>query len=203
MGATEEDSRMVGHISNRSTRRRFLAGSAMAAASGWAAFAAACGGSDDKKAETTSGTSGTSGTQSAPNVSGGTPKAGGRLREINTEPDSYDPHRDAGYPGLVAMSAVYNGLLRTRLPIGEDYKIEGDLASGAPEQPDGTTYIFKLNENIKWQNVAPVNGRALTADDIRKNFERMVTNQPDFVLRPMFEMIDKIDTPDAKTVTVK
>jgi peptide/nickel transport system substrate-binding protein len=101
------------------------------------------------------------------------------------------------------MSAVYNGLLRTRLPIGEDFTIEGDLSDGLPEQPDDTTYIYKLHEGIKWQNVAPTNGRALTAEDIVKNFERMVTNQPDYVLRPMFEMIDEAEATDELTITVK
>lgn len=100
------------------------------------------------------------------------------------------------------MSAVYNGLLRTRLPIGEDFTIEGDLAAGPPQQPDDTTYIYTLNDNIKWQDVDPTNGRALTSEDIAANFARMTTNQADYVLRPMFEMIDSVETPDSVTVKV-
>jgi ABC-type transport system substrate-binding protein len=180
-------------------RRRFLAGAGSAAFAGSLMLAGACG-DDDNGGTATSG-GGT--TPKASGTSAGTPKTGGRLRELNTsEPDQYDPHRDAGYPGLIVMSAVYNGLLRTRLPIGEDFKVEPDLVDAMPEQPDDKTYIFRLRDGTKWQPVAPTNGRDVTSDDIKKNFERMVTNKPDFVLRPMFELIDKIETPDKKTVKV-
>ncbi|MFN0146327.1 MAG: ABC transporter substrate-binding protein [Dehalococcoidia bacterium] len=182
----------------RIRRRRFLQGTGAAAVGGTMLLAGACGDDDD------SGSSGTT-TDPKPTVAGQgeQPKTGGRLRELNTsEPDQYDPHRDAGYPGLIVMSAVYNGLLRTRLPIGQDFVIEPDLAAALPEQPDNRTYIFKLPAGTKWQNVAPLNGRALTATDIKKNFERMVTNQPDYVLRPMFDLIDKVETPDEQTVRV-
>jgi peptide/nickel transport system substrate-binding protein len=141
------------------------------------------------------------GATSTSTSSGGTPKTGGRLQELNTgEPDQYDPHRDAGYPGLLVMASVYNAMLRTRLPIGKDFTVEGDLAETLPEQPDDKTYIFKLAPGIKWQNVDPTNGRAMTADDIVKNFERIVTPKADFVLKPMFDLIDKMEAVDERTV---
>jgi peptide/nickel transport system substrate-binding protein len=188
----------TGNYWTRASRRRFLkTAGASVVAGGFALAGASCGDDDDD--------GGSGGDATQPTVPGGgeQPKTGGRLRELNTsEPDQYDPHRDAGYPGLIVMSAVYNALLRTRLPIGQDFKVEGDLATALPEQPDNKTYVFKLPAGAKWQNVAPTNGRAITSDDIKKNFERMVTNQPDYVLRPMFEIIDKIETPDAQTVRV-
>lgn len=187
----------------RLNRRRFLARSGAGAFAGTMVLAGACGGDDDDDAPSGGTTPGTGGATTAAGTTpaAGTPKTGGRLRETNTEPDQYDPHRDAGYPGLFVMSAVYNAMLRTRNPIGQDFTVESDLASALPEQPDNKTYVFKLNPGIKWQNVAPTNGRALTSDDIKKNFERIVTNKPDFVLRPMFDFIDKIETPDETTVS--
>ena len=183
----------------RLNRRRFLKQAGAGAFAGSMVLAGACGDDDADSGGTTGGSPSTAPAGSTAAVE--TPKLGGRLRELNTgEPDQYDPHRDAGYPGLIAMSAVYNGLLRTRNPIGQDFKMEGDLAQGLPEQPDDKTYIFKLQPGIKWQNVAPTNGRAMTSDDIKKNFARMVTDQPDYVLRPMFEMVDKVETPDAQTI---
>src|SRR5262245_20937838 len=188
----------------RMSRRRVLKGAgAGAVASGLLLAGVSCGDDDDDSGDSGGGGGSTSTTQSGGSPAAGTPKLGGRLKELNTsEPDQYDPHRDAGYPGLLVMSAVYNALLRTRLPIGQDFKVEGDLTEGLPEQPDNKTYIFKLADGIKWQNVSPTNGREMTSDDIKKNFERMTTNQPDFVLRPMFELIDKIETPDKKTIKV-
>lgn len=184
----------------RLNRRRFLKGAGGTAIAGGLMLGGVACGDDDSGGGTTPG----SGTQSTPvPTPGGVAKRGGRLKELNTsEPDQYDPHRDAGYPGLIVMSAVYNGLLRTRTPIGTDFKVEADLTTGLPEQPDNKTYIYKLNPGTKWQNADPTNGRELTSDDIKKNFDRMVTNQPDYVLRPMFEMIDKVETPDKLTVKV-
>lgn len=189
---------------DRLNRRRFLGGTGAMVAGGAALGLVGCGGDDDDD-DTGNGGNGGGETPAPGNTpDAGAPKSGGRLRELNTsEPDQYDPHRDAGYPGLIVMSAVYNGLLRTRLNIGEDFTYEGDLAEGLPEQPDDTTLIYKLNPGIKWQNVEPTNGRALTAEDIAANFERMVTNQPDYVLRPMFSMVDSVDASDEVTVTVR
>lgn len=181
------------------SRRRFLQAGAITGVGAVSVALVGCGDDDD---------GGDDGKTSDPTATtapaAGQPKTGGRLQELNTsEPDQYDPHRDAGYPGLIVMSAVYNGLLRTRLPIGGgDFTIEGDLANGLPEQPDDRTYIYTLNDNIKWQDVDPTNGRALTSEDIAANFERMTTDQADYVLRPMFEMVDSVETPDNVTVKV-
>jgi peptide/nickel transport system substrate-binding protein len=184
----------------RWNRRRFLKASGGAMVAGSLILAGACGDDDDDDG---GGDDDDGGNGGQPTSTGGTPKPGGRLRELNTsEPDQYDPHRDAGYPGLIVMSAVYNALLRTRLPIGEDFTVEGDLCETVPEQPDDKTYVFTLRDGITWQPVEPTNGREMTSEDIKKNFERMVTNQPDFVLRPMFELIDRIETPDQKTIQV-
>ncbi len=180
------------------SRRRFLQAGAATGVGAAGIALVGCGDDDDDDSSNGGNTPSTGQTPDA-----GQPKTGGRLQELNTsEPDQYDPHRDAGYPGLIVMSAVYNGLLRTRAPIGEDFTIETDLVSALPEQPDNTTYIYRLTEGITWQDVDPTNGRAMTSDDIAKNFERMQTDEPDYVLRPMFSMIDTIDTPDELTVRV-
>jgi peptide/nickel transport system substrate-binding protein len=181
----------------RVSRRRVLRGAGATGAAGALLLAGvSCGDDDSDGDDDGDGTS-----TSTVDVGGGSPKTGGRLQELNTsEPDQYDPHRDAGYPGLIVMSAVYNAMLRTRLPIGQDFTYEGDLADGLPEQPDDRTYVFKLSPGITWQDVEPTNGRAMTADDIVKNFERIVSPEPDFVLRPMFELIDKLEPTDESTV---
>src|SRR5205814_1606133 len=50
-------------------------------------------------------------------------------------------------------------------------QLEGDLAT-AWERPDPQTIVFTLAPNIKFQNVAPLNGRPLTVDDIKFTFDR-------------------------------
>ena len=38
--------------------------------------------------------------------------------------------------------------------------------------PDPMTYVFTLRDDVKFQNIPPVNGRALTADDVVYSFNR-------------------------------
>lgn len=136
-------------------------------------------------------------------IYGGTPQKGGSLHlSLGSTPDQYDPIRDAGYPGLQVMGGCLSSIVRSHYPILGSITTLGDLAQKW-EQPDHQTYTFHLVPDAKWQNVAPVNGRKLTSNDIKLNFDYMRTPQPDFVLAKMFSMISDIQTPDDTTVTVK
>ena len=44
--------------------------------------------------------------------------------------------------------------------------MSGDLATGW-EWPDATTVLFQLHEGVSWPEIAPVDGRALTAEDVK------------------------------------
>jgi peptide/nickel transport system substrate-binding protein len=48
---------------------------------------------------------------------------------------------------------------------------DGDLAQSW-EQPDDTSFVFHLRPTAKWQNIAPVSGRAVTAQDIVYSYGR-------------------------------
>ncbi len=52
------------------------------------------------------------------------------------------------------------------------YENEGDLASGW-EIPDETTLVFQLQEGIKWQDKAPLNGRDMTAEDVKIAYDAL------------------------------
>jgi peptide/nickel transport system substrate-binding protein len=81
------------------------------------------------------------------------------------------------------------------------WRREPDLAKAMPEQKDDLTYVFTLKPNIKYHNVAPVNGRALTSEDIRYAFDRY-TNLPTSKHAGGLAFIDKIETPDANTIKI-
>lgn len=206
------------------SRRRFLAGAGVATA-GSAALLAGCS-SSNKSSNTPSGGGGSTapagGTskpsgggpktnvptppeiQLAPDLNAiysGTPVSGGTLQFVSGTPDQYDPARDAGYPGLQIAAPCLSSLVRARFPILGQLSIKGDLAT-TWEQPDNQTITFHLQPNAKWQNVAPTNGRPLVADDISKYLDYIRTPQPDYVLGPVFEMVDKVETPDDHTVTL-
>ncbi len=140
----------------RTTRRRFLAGSAAATAVA-ALGLAGCGDDDDDGGEAKSASPtakpGASPTAALKPVAGGVFKViGGPVG------GSLDPHR-TNTPveyGFI-WPAAGNFLVRFGI---KDGLAEADLAAALPEIPgDGTELIFKIRPDAKFQNKAPANGR--------------------------------------------
>jgi len=112
----------------------------------------------------------------APAPSGST---GGTLTLVAT---AEIPHRDVHQEVQETLTALgpglaYSRLLRLRSGQGMDQPnllLECDLCQSW-ELTDDLAYVFKLRPGVLWQNVAPVNGRALTAQDIVFSFERLKT----------------------------
>lgn len=86
-------------------------------------------------------------------------------------------------------------------PNAADWKIQPDLATKW-ETPDDRTFIFHLQPGVKFHNIAPVNGRAVTSEDVKFSLERIATPQPQFTRQNDFKGV-QITTPDAGTVTMK
>jgi peptide/nickel transport system substrate-binding protein len=78
------------------------------------------------------------------------------------------------------------------------YPVEPDLAESWT-QPSDTTYVFKLRKGVRWHPKPPVNGRELTADDVKYTYERFlsITGNPN---KPVLEYVDKIEATDKHTV---
>jgi peptide/nickel transport system substrate-binding protein len=133
-------------------------------------------------------------------------KRGGTINLMaDADPPHLDFHRTVSTPVAQWCTLVYNRLLRYRQGPDVDpnaFEIEPDLATAMPEQPDPLTYVFKLPAGVKFHNKAPVNGRELTADDVRTSFERQGTKKPDFVFGYLVDAIEKIETPDPLTVRI-
>src|SRR5262249_50746517 len=72
----------------------------------------------------------------------------------------------------------------------------GDLAESW-QQADDTTWIFKLRSGVKWQNIAPVNGRDLLAEDVVYSFNRQ---NPEQINSSRLDGIPKFEAPDKSTV---
>ena len=179
-------------------RRRFLG---LAATGGSAlAFAAACGGAEDKGSATPIvGGQGSTGTQSAGAT--GAPKTGGILKVIHsTDPPSLNPYSETSFAMFDFASLGYNRLLRFNTGPDVDpgaLTIRSDLAD-PPEQPDKTTYVFKLKPGVKWQNVAPTNGRPLMAEDVVYAFQAL-QNSPH---KSGYAQLTKVEAPDQQTVRI-
>lgn len=102
-------------------------------------------------------------------------KAGGTINRLIDRPLQLDHPGGGGSNVGECIGNVYSRLIRysNRASLKSTVvpEIEGDMAT-AWEQPDATTLIFTLAPGIKFQNVPPLNGRALTIDDIKYTFDR-------------------------------
>jgi peptide/nickel transport system substrate-binding protein len=102
------------------------------------------------------------------------PKYGGVLRSKNRgEMPFMDPHLSSTAYIHFGPAAAYGRLLKYQL-VGEPagtVNVIGDLAESW-DQPDPTTYVFKLRKGVKWHNIAPLNGREVVADDVLYSWNR-------------------------------
>ncbi len=189
-----------GSIRARRMRRRHLLAAGVVAA-GMALPPAACGGSRSVARQPAAATA------AAGQTGGGTPKAGGTLLgSLTTNPQTFDSGRTvAGYT-MVPVGSVMSRLLRFKTGadanVAENREVESDLALSL-ESPDAITWTARLRTDAKFQNVAPINGHAVEADDVKATFVRGTA--PDSPNRGALEMIDpnQIQTPDAHTVVFK
>jgi peptide/nickel transport system substrate-binding protein len=164
-----------------------------------AAMLAACGGGGQER----------SATENAPAMSGtvqastNEPKQGGTLH-LNGVPSpatygSMDPHATIWTTTFTAP--VGNGLLKRNMFPPPKYEIVNDLATNR-EQPDELTYRFSLAPGVKFHSIAPVNGREMTAEDVKYSLERIRTDDPKFFRKAEFRGVT-VETPDRNTVILK
>lgn len=164
----------------RISRRRALAWGAVCAGAGAATAIAGCGGGPKKPAA-------------------GAPRRGGRLRIGTTLPlaSGLDPQIENG-TGLAIFPRVYG------YPLHVDPRDESVIYDHAVsvEQPDATTYILKMRPDIKFQDIPPVNGRVVAANDVVRSIERYRANP--LVSSKVWHsaVLDRIEAPDATTVRV-
>jgi ABC-type transport system substrate-binding protein len=114
------------------------------------------------------------------------PKLGGTLT-IATQysPANFDPLAISSVTVGQYLGPVYNRLIRGKFGAEmnpfDPWKFEpvGELAESWTASPDGTEYTIKVRQGVKFQNVAPVNGREMVADDVKWSFDNNKTDIAD------------------------
>lgn len=204
---------------NRLSRRRILSGAALGSAGLAAAAFVGCGDDDDDSGDATAAATGTSASTGTAAATAEQPKgytanfaepttaakSGGTLRVANDwDVSILDPIKTAAGGTIVKCNIVYNRLISlnagVKAPDDKEVKLITDLAN-LPEQPDGQTFVFKINPGVKWQNIAPLNGRAFKAEDVKFAYERYATAQGS-VHTPYFRDMDKIEVVDDSTLKI-
>src|SRR6266446_4340456 len=129
------------------------------------------------------------------------PRRGGILRVRGYDPPHFDPHQTLNFKTNTTLSFVYNKLVRHKVGAGVTpgtFAIEPDLAERW-EEPDDTTVVFHLRRGVRWHNKPPVNGRELTADDVKFTYDRFLAEKGN-PLRYMLDPVDRVEVVDRYTV---
>ena len=118
------------------------------------------------------------------------------------------PHRDVHQEVQETLTALgpglaYSRLLRLRSGQGANQPnllLECDLCESW-ELNEDLAYVFKLRPGIQWQNIPPVNGRDLTAQDIVFSLDRLKT--PGWPNAPLLSSIGEAKALDDLTLQVE
>jgi peptide/nickel transport system substrate-binding protein len=182
----------------RLRRRQLLAGSAAAGGMAWLG----CG---SRQSAAPSGQQAATGGNQAP--ASGTPQSGGTLNFTLPYNPPLDPQKVSA-AAQAGIGGVYSRLFRFKVGrdpnVSTDHDIENDLGVSI-ESPDAITWTVKLRPDAKFQNVAPVNGHPVEAEDVKATFTRALDPATSNPNRGSLTMIDpsQVETPDKQTIVFK
>ena len=128
-------------------------------------------------------------------------KYGGIIKRRYLDPPRMDLSRTNSCTIFTTQSLVTNKLVRTKLgPLASPYaiEVEPDLAEKWESPDKGQTWIFNLRKGVKTQNVAPLNGREFTVEDVTQSIKLYLAGSQ----KDVFSDITKTETPDKYTLKV-
>jgi len=189
----------------RRSRRRFLGG-AVATGAGAAGLAlVGCGDDDDDDATPKSGlatnTPAPNATPTPTDPYAGAKRGGTYKADQAGDPPTIDPYGNLSFLTKGFSAFIYSRLFKYNAGAGvkkSDLLPVGDLAESSEASPDGLTWTIKLRKDAKFHNVAPVNGRAVTSDDVKFSWGRATAEAN--TNRSQLAFVDKVEYPDASTV---
>ena len=130
----------------------------------------------------------------------GAPKRGGTLVRSVTPIGHLDNSKPmtASGPGQ-GIPQVYQGLVELRSCYFEDLTMVPALAKSWQVSPDGTTWTLKLQDQARWHNKPPLNGRAFTAADVAWTID---LQKNEGLLKPYWAGVE-YQVPDPMTIVLK
>ena len=122
-----------------------------------------------------------------------TAKRGGVLRIADREAPNLDPHLNISFLTQAWASMVYSQLVRyphaAEQKHAADFSILPDLAEKW-EYKGPTVIEFTLRKGVRFHNKPPVNGREVTAEDVKYSIERFRAKS---ALRVRFDVVQSIE----------
>jgi peptide/nickel transport system substrate-binding protein len=131
-------------------------------------------------------------------------KYGGTHKQSNGSADQ--PHLDPHLTNAAALLAHGSGMAWSQLlqfkngpgVAMPNFAASADLAESW-DQPDDLTYVFKLRADARYHNIAPVNGRAVEAEDVALSFRRQIDQK---INASLLAGVLRIEAPDKNTVRI-
>jgi ABC-type transport system substrate-binding protein len=132
------------------------------------------------------------------------PKRGGSIARASAwDPPVIDPRHTQSVGLFQFAGLVHNRMMRYPLPDEAsgpgDLTLKGDLAESWQASPDSRVWTFKIRKGVKWQNLPPLNGRELTAADVKYCYEAYAKEG---VQSFTFQEIEGMETPDKHTLRI-
>ncbi|MGE0227337.1 MAG: ABC transporter substrate-binding protein, partial [Dehalococcoidia bacterium] len=131
------------------------------------------------------------------------PKAGGTLNVgVSWDVSTMDPTKSGAGGTITVPNVGYDRLVGFVSGIRYDplkLELKPELATSWERSPDGLVYTFKIRPGVKWQNTAPLNGRAFVAADAAFAYQRYKTEG---VHQSIHSEVDKFEAPDASTLKI-
>jgi peptide/nickel transport system substrate-binding protein len=129
------------------------------------------------------------------------PKRGGVFRISGFDPQGFDPQLTLSYRTMTILSMTHSKLVKVKagpsVPPGTT-PLEPDLAESW-SRPNDRTWVFKLRRGVRWHPRPPVNGRELTAEDVRYSYERFLSLKGNQA-RSLLDAVERVEAPDRYTV---
>ncbi len=130
------------------------------------------------------------------------PKRGGVIRFAEREAPGLDPHLTISFLTQSWMSLVHSQLVRYPSPLeakhASDFTPKPDLAEKW-EYKNPTTIVFSLRKGVRFHQKPPVNGREVTAEDVKYSLERFMAKSG---YKARFDQVQAIDVLDRYTVRI-
>ncbi len=132
---------------------------------------------------------------------GADPIYGGTLTMTGYDPGTYDTAQYNAWEGAATKSFTHNKLITYNIcdpHDSSDLSPYPDLAESWEISEDGLTITFHLRQGVTWQDIPPLNGRELVADDVVFSYNRyMAEGSPH---SDILGFVDSVEAPDNYTV---
>jgi ABC-type transport system substrate-binding protein len=131
-----------------------------------------------------------------------TPKRGGIFRiALPSGFPHMDPHQTSNSIAWgTGVGVWYSRVVKYDINAPQPATVPVPDLAESWDQPDDLIYVFKVRPNVKWQNIPPVSGRALTVDDILYSLDRIRTKG--FPNTGLLQAIAKTEAVDRSTFKI-